>query len=87
MITRIVTWAAIYCMVWWVTLFLVLPLAGHRSAHETGEAVIKGNDPGAPIKLNLARAAKINTLIAFVVWLVVLVLNVFVHVPLPVIQG
>lgn len=87
MMIRIVSWAAIYCMIWWVTLFAVLPLAGHRSAHETGENVIKGNDPGAPVKLNLARSAKINTLVAFVVWLIVLILNVVVHVPLPVIPG
>ena len=83
MITKIVTWAAIYLMVWWVTLFAVLPLARHRSAHEMDEPVIKGNDPGAPVKLNLGWAAKINTLVAFVIWLIVLVFNVFIHVPLP----
>ncbi|MEI9904663.1 MAG: DUF1467 family protein [Asticcacaulis sp.] len=87
MMVKIVSWAAIYCMIWWVTLFAVLPLAGHRSAHESGEATIPGNDPGAPVKLNLWKTVKINTLIAFVIWAVVLVLNVFVHIPLPKIPG
>ncbi len=87
MITRIVTWAAIYLMIWWVTFFAVLPLGGHRSQHESGEATIKGNDPGAPVRLDLWRSVRINTVVALVIWAVVLVLNVFVHVPLPVIPG
>lgn len=37
---------AIYFVVWWVTLFLVLPF-GVRSQHEDETA--PGTDPGAPI--------------------------------------
>lgn len=80
---KIISWLAIYCMIWWVTLFTVLPLAGHRSAHESGEATLKGNDPGAPVKLNLKKAAKINTLVALVVWLLLLLFVFVIHVPLP----
>ncbi len=82
MITTIVTWLAIYLMIWWITFFAVLPAMGHRSHHESGETIIRGNDPGAPVKLNLWKAARWNTLVAFVVWAVVIVL-VLLRVPLP----
>ena len=37
---------AIYFLIWWVTLFAVLPW-GIRSQAESGE-VVHGSDPGAP---------------------------------------
>lgn len=37
---------AIYFVIWWLTLFAVLPF-GVRSQHETG-VVEEGTDPGAP---------------------------------------
>jgi predicted secreted protein len=40
------TAAAIYFIIWWVTLFAVLPW-GVRSQAESGE-VVPGSDPGAP---------------------------------------
>ncbi|MGY4308428.1 putative secreted protein [Bradyrhizobium sp. USDA 4369] len=40
------TWLAIYFVLWWVTLFVILPF-GVRSQHETG-GVSPGTDPGAP---------------------------------------
>ncbi|HWU50481.1 MAG TPA: DUF1467 family protein [Asticcacaulis sp.] len=83
MITKIVTWAALYLMIWWVTLFAVLPLGGNVSHHEAGAPVEKGNDPGAPIKLDLGRKMRLNTLVAFVLWAIVMVFMLFVHVPLP----
>ena len=83
MITKIVTWLAIYIMIWWISFFATLPLAGHRSQSESGEATLTGNDPGAPSKLNLWKAVKLNTVVALVVWLAVLILVVFVHIPLP----
>jgi len=41
------TAAAIYFIIWWVALFVVLPF-GVRNAAETGEVVEADNDPGAP---------------------------------------
>ena len=41
------TAVAIYFLIWWVTLFAVLPF-GVRSQHEGGE-MVPGSDPGAPI--------------------------------------
>jgi predicted secreted protein len=40
------TAVAIYFLIWWVTLFAVLPF-GVRSQAEGGE-VVPGSDPGAP---------------------------------------
>jgi predicted secreted protein len=37
---------AIYFIIWWVVLFMVLPW-GVRSQHEAGD-VVGGSDPGAP---------------------------------------
>jgi predicted secreted protein len=42
----IATYLAIYFLVWWVTLFAVLPW-GVRNQEEAGE-VAEGTDPGAP---------------------------------------
>lgn len=38
---------AIYFIIWWVVLFMVLPW-GVRSQHEGGD-VVSGSDPGAPV--------------------------------------
>jgi len=51
---------AIYFIIWWVTLFIVLPY-GNRSQAEEGE-VILGTDPGAPIISRLPQKLLINTL-------------------------
>ena len=37
---------AIYFLIWWITLFAVLPW-GVRNQEESGE-VVRGTDPGAP---------------------------------------
>ena len=42
---------AIYFIIWWVTLFAVLPF-GSRSQAEEGN-VTPGTDPGAPAELRL----------------------------------
>lgn len=83
MFTAIVTWIAIYIMIWWVTLFAVLPIGGNPSHHEAGVEVMKGNDPGAPVNPNLWKKARLNSIVAFVVWVLMLVLSFFVHIPLP----
>ena len=47
---------AIYFIIWWLVLFLVLPF-GIRNAHDTGETVEAGNEPGAPVKPRLVQKA------------------------------
>jgi len=56
---------ALYFVIWWVTLFAVLPF-GARSQREAGE-VAAGSDPGAPAKVRLARIALVNSAVALVV--------------------
>jgi predicted secreted protein len=61
---------AIYFIVWWVTLFAVLPF-GVRNAHESGTAVADGHDAGAPVTHGLAWKAKMTTIVATFVFVLV----------------
>ena len=53
---------ALYFIVWWLTLFAVLPL-GVRSQHEDGD-VQSGTDPGAPVLPGMGRKLIITTVAA-----------------------
>lgn len=55
---------AIYFVIWWTTLFAVLPL-GVRSQIEAGE-VSPGSDPGAPTKTPVFKIIAINTAVSAV---------------------
>jgi predicted secreted protein len=57
---------AIYFLIWWVTLFAVLPW-GVRSQHEDGNFA-EGTDPGAPVAARLLRKLIWTTLIASIVF-------------------
>lgn len=59
---EIVTAIAIFFVVWWISLFAVLPI-GIRQAQDKGE----GHMPGAPEKPNFKRIILINTLVAMVI--------------------
>jgi predicted secreted protein len=70
------TWFAVYYIVWWVTLFAVLPF-GIRSQHETGE-VVSGTEAGAPVTPAIMRKFIITTFASLVVFAVLmLVLYLF----------
>jgi predicted secreted protein len=56
---------AIYFVVWWLCLFLVLPFRVHNQV-DAGQ-VIKGSEPGAPAILRLWPKLLIATLLAAVV--------------------
>jgi predicted secreted protein len=58
---------AIYFIIWWLVLFLVLPF-GIRNAHEAGEAVEEGHEPGAPVNLRLVRKVVITTILASLIF-------------------
>ena len=60
---------AIYFIVWWVTLFVILPLR-IKNAAETGTAVEEGHDAGAPVVHGLAWKALLTTIVASVVFAV-----------------
>ena len=66
---------AIYVTIWWIVLFAVLPL-GVRSVDEAGEERPEGADPGAPVAPLLAKKAALTTVLAAIVFgVVVLVTN------------
>jgi len=60
--SSIVSWIAIYLVVWWIAIFAVLPI-GVRSQDEMG-TVTPGSDPGAPVAPKLMMKAVITTIIA-----------------------
>jgi predicted secreted protein len=60
---RLTSAIAIYFIVWWATLFVVLPW-GVRNPHESGEPVGEGHEPGAPVNPQLLRKALITTILA-----------------------
>jgi predicted secreted protein len=66
---------AIYFIIWWVTLFAVLPF-GIRSQTESGD-VVPGSDPGAPAVPNLKRKLLWTTAVSTFVFIVVDVIYVY----------
>lgn len=58
---------AVYFVIWWVTLFIVLP-HGNRSQAEDGE-VVHGTDPGAPTESRIWQKLIWNSVFAAVVFL------------------
>jgi predicted secreted protein len=58
---------AIYFIIWWLVLFVVLPF-GIRNAHETGETVDEGHEPGAPVNPRLVRKVLITTILASLIF-------------------
>jgi predicted secreted protein len=57
---------AAFFLIWWVTLFAVLPWGVH-SQHETGE-MVPGTDPGAPVNFRLGRKLLWTTAVALVIY-------------------
>ena len=57
---------AVYFLIWWITLFIVLPY-GNRSQAEDG-VVIEGTDPGAPTVSRLPQKLLLNSIIALVLF-------------------
>ncbi|MEC9343155.1 MAG: DUF1467 family protein [Pseudomonadota bacterium] len=57
---------AVYFIIWWLTLFVVLPF-GVRTQSEEGE-VVPGTHASSPARANFGRKLAINTLLAGVVF-------------------
>ncbi len=57
---------AIYVIIWWITLFAVLPI-GLRTQEEAGD-IVPGTPESAPATPRLLRVVAINTLVATVVF-------------------
>ncbi len=58
----LLTVAAIYFIIWWTVLFMVLPL-GYRSQHDDGE-VTTGTVESAPAKFRGGRVVLLTTVIS-----------------------
>ena len=70
------TAAAIYVIIWWVVLFVVLPF-GVRNPAEEGIEVEAGHDPGAPTVIGMKRKLIWTTLIASVLFAICWVVYVY----------
>lgn len=57
---------AVYFVIWWTVLFVVLPF-GVRSQADAGD-VTQGTEPGAPAVPGLLRKAAITSVIAAIVF-------------------
>ena len=68
----LVTGIAVYFVVWWITLFMVLPFGIERDKN-----VKEGNNPGAPVKHRLLIKFAINTVLALIIWLIIFLIDVF----------
>ncbi len=60
---------ALYLMIWWITLFAVLPF-GVKTQKEHGE-VTMGTPQSAPARPRLIRTFMINTVVATIVFAIV----------------
>jgi predicted secreted protein len=58
---------AIYFIIWWATLFVVLPW-GTTSGHETGVEMPPGHAPSAPLRPMMVRKLVANTLLSAVIF-------------------
>ena len=65
---KLTTVIAIYFLIWWITLFAVLPF-GVRSQHE-GEDYPQGTDPGAPIVARIGMKLIWTTIVATIIFVV-----------------
>jgi predicted secreted protein len=74
------TMFAIYIVVWWVVLFVVLPLG---TSSETHEPPTDGSQWGAPKTPNLKRKFLTTTWVAFLLWAFVMWLVYIGWMPLP----
>ena len=61
---------ALYFIIWWTTLFAVLPI-GVRTQGEAGD-VVPGTPEGAPVKPRILWILAVNTVVAAVVFALVL---------------
>ncbi len=64
------TYIAIYAIIWWICLFMVLPF-GVRNQVDAGE-ITRGTEPGAPVAPRWGRRFLITTLAAIPMTLLVL---------------
>jgi predicted secreted protein len=70
---------AIYFVIWWVTIFAVLPFGVHVRRND--DQLTPGADPGAPLTHRVGRMLLLNSLVAGVVFGVFYVIYVSKVIP------
>lgn len=63
---------AIYGIIWWLVLFMVLPF-GVRTSSEAGEETVEGNAESAPARPLMLRKIVATSLVALAIWSIVFV--------------
>ncbi len=61
-----ISWAAVYFVIWWTTLFAVLPF-GARTQVDDGD-IAPGTEPGAPSRARMGRLFLITTVVSALVF-------------------
>jgi len=59
----------IYILIWWVTLFVVLPIGVRGQAEEND--IVPGSEPGAPVKSDMPKKFLVTTILSAFIWIVV----------------
>jgi predicted secreted protein len=72
-LTSVVEWFAIYVVVWWITIFAILPIGIHAEADDGMAA--PGVDPGAPRSPRLKLKALITTAISAVILVAIYIVH------------
>ncbi|MEQ9640287.1 MAG: DUF1467 family protein [Alphaproteobacteria bacterium] len=58
---------AIYFVLWWLVLFMVLPW-GVRNRHETGDEAVRGEMHGAPVQAMMWRKVLATTIVSAILF-------------------
>ncbi len=71
---------ALYFLIWWTLLFAILPLIRAKTQAEAGE-IVPGTPEGAPSRLMMGRVVLINSIVAAIVFLIVMLVMTYTIVP------
>ena len=71
---------ALYFLIWWTLLFAILPLVRAKTQAEAGE-IVPGTPEGAPSRLMMGRVVLINSIVAAIVFLIVMLVMTYTIVP------
>lgn len=69
-----VTALGVYIVVWWLTLFAVMPFGRREETEEERAQLPPGCDPGAPVHPDMKRKLLTTTWVSAIVWAIILVI-------------
>lgn len=58
----------VYLIIWWLTLFAVLPTGVRGQAEE--DDIVEGSEPGAPVDSQMKRKVIVTTIVATILWVI-----------------